>query len=237
MLEVRDIYTYYDTSLILEGVSIDVPRGKVVAVLGRNGAGKTTLVRSIVGVTPPRRGHIRYEGDDLVGRPAHAITSRGIALVPQGRRIFASLSVRENLELGVRAPRQHGLAEWTLDRVYQVFPILNERRDQPGNALSGGEQQMLACARALLANPNLLLMDEPSEGLAPQKVRELGGVMDEIKASGVSVLLVEQKLPFAIRHADHVYVLVKGQVAFSGAPDELMADRIQLERLLGVRPS
>src|SRR5260221_3028802 len=124
MLEVRNIFTYYDTSLILEGVSIDVPRGKVVAVLGRNGAGKTTLVRSIVGVTPPRRGRILYEGDDLVGRPAHAITSRGIALVPQGRRIFASLSVRENLELGVRPARQNGLVEWTLDRAYEVFPIL-----------------------------------------------------------------------------------------------------------------
>jgi branched-chain amino acid transport system ATP-binding protein len=237
MLQVRDIYTYYDTSLILQGVSIDVPRGKVVAVLGRNGVGKTTLVRSIVGITPPRRGRILYEGDDLVGKASHVITARGISLVPQGRRIFPSLSVLENLELGVRPALGQGLAEWTLKRVYEVFPILLERQHQPGGALSGGEQQMLACARALLSNPKLLLMDEPSEGLAPQKVRELGGVMDEVKRSGVSVLLIEQKLPFAIRYSDHVYVLAKGQVAFAGPPERLMANRAQLERLLGVRPS
>jgi len=205
--------------------------------LGRNGVGKTTLVRSIVGITPPRRGQILYEGHDLVGQASHVITSKGISLVPQGRRIFPSLSVRENLELGVRPVLEPGLSEWTLERIYQLFPILLERQHQPGGALSGGEQQMLACARALLGNPKLLLMDEPSEGLAPQRVRELGGVMDEVKRSGVSVLLVEQKLPFAIRYSDHVYVLAKGQVGFAGSPDQLMADRTQLERLLGVRPS
>jgi len=236
-LLVRDIHTYYDTSHILQGVSLDVPAGQIVAMLGRNGAGKTTLVRSIVGVTPPARGSIHYRGVNLAGRPAHFITSRGIALVPQGRRIFASLSVRENLDLGVRPPGDAHARAWTLDRIFGLFPILLERQNQPGITLSGGEQQMLACARALLGNPSLLLMDEPSEGLAPQKVRELGAVMAELKRSGLSVLLIEQKLGFAIRYADHVYVLNRGQIAYDGPPDRLAGDRELLERLLGVAPS
>jgi branched-chain amino acid transport system ATP-binding protein len=234
MLEVRGIHTYYDTSHILQGVTLSVAEGEIVAVLGRNGVGKTTLVRSIVGVTPPRAGQILYRGADLVGQPAHRITGQGIALVPQGRRVFASLSVRENLALGIRQARKGRSLGWTLDRVHQVFPILHERRDQPAIALSGGEQQMLACARALLSNPDLLLMDEPSEGLAPQKVRELAVVMTELKGSGLAVLLVEQKLSFAIRYADRAYVLSKGQIAFEGKPGALVADRSLLESLLGV---
>jgi branched-chain amino acid transport system ATP-binding protein len=237
MLAVRDIHTYYDTSHILQGVSLDVPEGRIVTVLGRNGAGKTTLIRSIVGTTAPRRGEILYRGKNIAGLPPHVITGRGIALVPQGRRIFPSLSVRENLELGIRPATEGRAAAWTLDRVFSFFPILEERRHQPGTTLSGGEQQMLACARALLSNPSLILMDEPSEGLAPQKVRELGIVMDELKRGGFSVLLVEQKLSFAIRHADHVYVLAKGRIAFDGPPDELTARSDLLERLLGVAPS
>jgi branched-chain amino acid transport system ATP-binding protein len=237
MLEIRDVHTYYDTSHILQGVSLSVGDGEIVAVLGRNGVGKTTLMRSIVGVTPPRRGRILYRGADIAGLPPHVITGRSIALVPQGRRIFASLSVRENLVLGIRAPQAGRAAAWTLERVHALFPILRERAGQRGTSLSGGEQQMLACARALLSNPDLLLMDEPSEGLAPQKVRELGGLMDELRRGGLSVLLVEQKLAFAVRYADRVYVMSKGEIAFEGRPDALVADRDLLERLLGVAPS
>ncbi len=237
MLEVRNINTFYDTSHILQGVTLEVGKGEIVAVLGRNGVGKTTLVRSIVGVTPPRSGSILFQGRDLVGLPPHVITGMGIALVPQGRRVFASLSVQENLALGLRQARRGGPRDWTLPRVHAVFPILRERQDQPANALSGGEQQMLACARALLSNPDLLLMDEPSEGLAPQKVRELALVMAELRRSGLAVLLVEQKLSFAIRHADRVFVLSKGQIAFAGTPAELRAEHGLAERLLGVAPS
>jgi branched-chain amino acid transport system ATP-binding protein len=237
VLQVDDIHTYYDTSHILQGVSLEVGEGRIVCVLGRNGVGKTTLIRSIVGTTPPRRGRIAYRGEALTGLPPHIVTRKGIALVPQGRRIFASLTVRENLELGIRRDDGAAGSRWTLGRIFELFPILHERQRQAGTALSGGEQQMLACGRALLSNPSLLLMDEPSEGLAPQKLRELGGVMAELKRSGLSVLLVEQKLSFAIRYADHVYVLAKGQIAFDGPPQTLMDDRALLERLLGVAPS
>jgi branched-chain amino acid transport system ATP-binding protein len=237
VLQVQDIHTYYDTSHILQGVSLEVGEGRIVCVLGRNGVGKTTLIRSIVGTTPPRQGRIFYRGAELTGLPPHIVTRKGIALVPQGRRIFASLTVRENLELGIRRDGSGAASRWTLDRIFEIFPILHERERQAGNALSGGEQQMLACGRALLSNPSLLLMDEPSEGLAPQKLRELGEVMAELKRGGLSVLLVEQKLSFAIRYADHVYALAKGQIAFDGPPQALVGDRALLERLLGVAPS
>lgn len=157
--------------------------------------------------------------------------------MPQGRRIFGSLSVRENLELGVKPAAPGASTSWTIERIYDLFPILKERAEQFGTSLSGGEQQMLAAARALLSNPKLLLMDEPSEGLAPQKVAELGATIDMIKQSGLSVLLVEQKIAFALRFADHVYVLTKGTIGFSGTPAELSGDRALLERLLGVAPS
>jgi branched-chain amino acid transport system ATP-binding protein len=237
MLVVKDIHTYYDTNYILQGVSLAVPAGKTVLVLGRNGVGKTTLIRTIVGTTPPRRGAVLFKDRDIAGLPPHRITSMGIALVPQGRRIFPSLSVRENLDLGVRGAGATQRAAWDLGRIFDLFPILRERQDQPGTTLSGGEQQMLACARALLANPELLLMDEPSEGLAPQKVRELGAVIDEMRQSGLAILLVEQKMTFAIQYADYVYILHKGEIGFEGPPDALLADTGVQERLLGVAPS
>ncbi len=238
MLAVEDIHTYYDTNYILQGVSLTVKAGQTAVVLGRNGAGKTTLIRSIVGVTPARRGAIRFHDRDIARDPPYAITANGIALVPQGRRIFPSLSVRENLELGRRPPvRSQGSAPWTLERIYTLFPILAERQDQAGTTLSGGEQQMLACARALLSNPELLLLDEPSEGLAPQKVRELGQIIEDMRASGLAILLVEQKMTFALRHADYVYILHKGGIGFEGTPAALLADRDTQERLLGVAPS
>jgi branched-chain amino acid transport system ATP-binding protein len=236
MLEVRDTHTYYDTNYILQGVSLTIVAGQTAAVLGRNGVGKTTLIRSILGVAPPRSGEIRFRDRNIAGLAPYRVTAMGIALVPQGRRIFGSLSVRENLELGIRA-RRGGPAQWTLERVYALFPILRERQRQPGTTLSGGEQQMLACARALLSNPDLMLMDEPAEGLAPQKVRELGQVIETMRKDGLAILLVEQKMTFAVRHADYVYVLHKGQVGFAGKPDALLADRDAQERLLGVAPS
>ena len=238
MLEVRDTHVYYDTNYILQGVSLKVAAGQTVAVLGRNGVGKTTLIRSIVGVTPPRRGEVLFRERDIAGLPSYRITAMGIALVPQGRRIFASLSVRENLDLGMReATAAAGRRPWDLARIFALFPILQERQQQPGTTLSGGEQQMLACARALLSNPELLLMDEPTEGLAPQKVQELGRVIEEMRSDGLAILLVEQKLSFAARHADYVYVLNKGQIGFEGRPADLLADRDTQERLLGVAPS
>lgn len=235
MLTVADVHTYYDTDHILQGVSLDVPEGRIVAVLGRNGVGKTTLVRSILGLTPPRSGHITFEGRELAGLLPHRIAQLGIGLVPQGRRIFPSLTVRENLQMGLRHGGRNG--PWTLERLLTIFPILAERRDAFGGTLSGGEQQMLACARALIGNPRLLVMDEPSEGLAPQKVRELGDVITEFRKSGLSVMLVEQKLGFALTCSDHVYVLAKGEIAYDGSPDALRTDRDLLERLLGVAPS
>jgi branched-chain amino acid transport system ATP-binding protein len=236
-LAVRDIQTYYGTGHILQGVSIDVAPGQIATVLGRNGAGKTTLIRSIMGTTAPRAGRIQYGDAQLVGLAPYEIARRGIALVPQGRRIFPALTVREHLDLGRRTSGRASGGAWTLERVFATFPVLAARQKQLGITLSGGEQQMLACARALLANPTLLLMDEPSEGLAPQKVHELGVMMEELKRSGLAVLLVEQKLSFAMKYADHAYVLAKGQIAYDGSPSALMNDRALLEQLLGVAPS
>ena len=237
MLEVLDAHVYYDTNYILQGVSLRVAAGQTVAVLGRNGVGKTTLIRSIVGVNPPRAGKIMFHGRDIAGLPSYKITSMGIALVPQGRRIFPSLSVGENLALGVRVAESNARPAWTMARIFDLFPILKERQDQPGTTLSGGEQQMLACARALVSNPELLLMDEPTEGLAPQKVHELGATIEQMRQSGLAILLVEQKLTFAAQHADYVYVLNKGVIGFEGAPAALLNDPGAQERLLGVAPS
>jgi branched-chain amino acid transport system ATP-binding protein len=229
MLDVEAVHTYYGESHILHGVSLAVRRGEAVALLGRNGVGKTTLIRSIVGFTPPRAGAVRLDGAPIHALPPHRIARRGIGLVPQGRRIFAPLSVVENLQLGAR--RAGG---WTAERVYEVFPRLRERRLQGGGTLSGGEQQMLAVARALMTNPRLLLLDEPSEGLAPMIVREIGRVLVRLKSEGLSILLVEQNVPLALRVADRVYVMSKGQIVYQGAPAELEADEDVKRRFLGV---
>jgi branched-chain amino acid transport system ATP-binding protein len=235
MLSVDGLHTYYDTDHILQGVSLNVPEGSIVTVLGRNGVGKTTLIRSIFGLTPPRSGRVTFDGHEIAGLSPHRIAQLGLGLVPQGRRIFPSLTVHENLLMGRRNAGRPG--PWTLERLLEIFPILDERRDALGGTLSGGEQQMLACARALIGNPRLLLMDEPSEGLAPQKVRELGDVIGEFRKSGLSVLLVEQKLGFALTCSDHVYVLARGEIAYDGSPGALSADRTLLESLLGVATS
>jgi branched-chain amino acid transport system ATP-binding protein len=229
VLELSDVHTYYGESHILQGVSLDDGAGQVVAILGRNGAGKTTLVRTTIAFTPARRGTVRFKGDDITRWPSYRAVERGMALVPQGRRVFPSLSVTENLEV---ARRDGG--SWTLVRVLDLFPRLRERGPNRANKLSGGEQQMLAIGRALMTNPDLLLMDEPTEGLAPLIVREVGRVIAELKREGLSILLVEQNLPLALSVADTVHVLSRGQIVHSGTPAALMANEDVKSRYLGV---
>ena len=229
VLAVADLHTYYGDSHVLQGVSLGVAPGEIVALLGRNGMGKTTLIRSIVGFTPPRRGRVSFRGDDITAWPPFRRIARGMALVPQGRRIFASLSVRENLDVA-----RAGQGRWNLARVYELFPRLRERAANRANKLSGGEQQMLAIGRALMSNPELLLMDEPTEGLAPLLVREVGRVIAELKRSGLSILLVEQNLALALSVADRVHVLSRGQIVHTGTPAELMTNDDVKTRYLGV---
>ena len=228
MLHVEAIQTYYGDSHILQGVSVRVGAGEAVALLGRNGAGKTTLIRSIAGFTPPRDGRVVLDGEPVQAWPAHRIARRGLALVPQGRRIFSPLTVQENLTLGARA------GEWTLERVYALFPRLGERAWQAGGTLSGGEQQMLAIGRALLTNGRMLVLDEPSEGLAPIVVREIGRIVSGLKGDRLSILLVEQNYHLALRIADRVYVMNKGQIVWEGTPTGLEADEDVKRRYLGV---
>jgi branched-chain amino acid transport system ATP-binding protein len=228
-LEVEGVHTYYGESHVLQGISLRVDPGEVLAILGRNGMGKTTLVRTIVGFTPPREGRVLYEGTEITRLPPFRMVALGMALVPQGRRVFPSLSVRENLDVARR-----GEGRWNLEQVYALFPRLRERSDNRANKLSGGEQQMLAIGRALMSNPDLLLMDEPTEGLAPLLVREVGRVIGELKRSGLSILLVEQNLALALSVADRVHVLSRGQIVHSGTPDDLMTNEDVKTRYLGV---
>ncbi len=228
MLQVEDIHTYYGDSHILQGVSLNVNSGELVCLVGRNGAGKTTTIRSIIGFNKPRAGHIMFENKDVTGLPPYRIAGLGIGLVPQGRRIFPDLSVQENLLFA------HRKGPWNLNKVYQVFPRLKERQKNRGDQLSGGEQQMLAIARALLMNPALMLMDEPSEGLAPLIVREIGRIIKEVKPEGLSVLLVEQNLALGLSVADRCYVLNKGHIVYESSPDELRQNDQVKHQYLGV---
>jgi len=236
VLSVDDIHTYYGDSYVLQGVSLDVPLGAVTALLGRNGMGKTTLIRSVVGFARPRRGRVMFGGRDITRAPSHEIARLGIGLVPQGRRIFPSLTVHENLTVAARDANgaAGAAAAWPIERVLELFPRLGERAGHRGNMLSGGEQQMLAIGRALMTNPRLLLMDEPSEGLAPLLVRNLGDAIVRLREEGLSILLVEQNLPMALRVAGDVYVLSKGRVVYHGAPADLAADPNVTHRYLGV---
>ena len=228
ILALAGVDTYYGDSHILQGVTLEVEPASITCLLGRNGAGKTTAVRTVMGFTPPRAGRIAFRGRDITAAPPHRVARAGVALVPQGRGIFPDLTVRQQLTL---APRPGG---WSLDRVYERFPALAERADQPGELLSGGEQQMLAIGRALRQGPQLLLMDEPTEGLAPLFVARVREILEEVRRDGLSVLLVEQNLALALAVADRIYVLNKGRVVFAGPPDGLTAAADIREQYLGV---
>ncbi|PYN96903.1 MAG: ABC transporter ATP-binding protein [Candidatus Rokuibacteriota bacterium] len=244
MLAIEDIHTYYGDSYVLQGLSLRVASGTIVALLGRNGMGKTTLIRSVAGLTPPRRGRITFRGSDVVGLPPYRIAQLGIALVPQGRRTFPSLTVRENLQMpqstlaglsGRTGPGGRGRAErWSLSEVVREFPQIGDRLGQRARNLSGGEQQMLAIGRALMANPDLILMDEPSEGLAPVIVQQLGAIMRRLRSQGHSILLVEQNVGLAMEVADYVYVIATGRVTCAGTPAELDAQPDLMARHLGI---
>jgi branched-chain amino acid transport system ATP-binding protein len=229
VLEVEDIHTYYGASHVLQGISLRVDEGEVLTILGRNGMGKTTLIRSIIGFSPPRRGAVRFRGADITRWPSYRMVAAGMALVPQGRRVFPSLSVRENLEVAAG-----GRGRWDLARVTDLFPRLGERAGNRAGKLSGGEQQMLAIGRALMTNPTLLLLDEPTEGLAPLMVREVARVLGELRREGLSLLLVEQNLPLALSVADRALILSRGQIVYSGTPAELAANDDVKSRYLGV---
>lgn len=231
MLKISDIHTYYGDSYVLQGISLEVPKGNVVALLGRNGVGKTTLVRSIVGFTPARRGQILFNNKDITHLPAYKIVRLQIGLVPQGRRIFPSLTVKENLAIASRGSGAHA---WDSEKIFALFPRLKERDHHQGNELSGGEQQMLAIARALISNPLFLLMDEPTEGLAPVLVREVGDVILRLKEGGLSIFLVEQNLSFAKKFADYTHVMSKGKIVYSSTPTELWENQEVKEHYLGV---
>ena len=238
MLKLTDVHTYYGHSHVLQGVTLHVDKGTVTAVLGRNGVGKTTLCRSIVGLTPARSGSVIFNGEEITRLPPHRIFDRGISLVPQGRRIFASLTVLENLAIAVRAARQgEKAAGWDLEKVFSVFPRLSERSKNRGNELSGGEQQMLAIARALVARPSVLIMDEPTEGLAPMLIAEVAGVIRRLRDEGTSILLAEQNAAFATKVADYVHILSKGKVVHSTDPVALWENEEIKTQFLGVPPT
>jgi branched-chain amino acid transport system ATP-binding protein len=240
LLTVRDIHTYYGDSYVLQGISLQVSPGQIVSLLGRNGMGKTTLIRSISGLTPPRRGDILFKERSLSGLPPYEIGQLGISLVPQGRRIFPSLTVRENLLVptsaltGRKAKGTQARKNWDLESVLREFPRLAERTNQFAGSLSGGEQQMLAIGRALMANPDLILMDEPSEGLSPMLVLQIEKIMKSLREQGHAVLLVEQNFALALSVADEIHILTSGKIVYHGSPKELIGEREILDRQLGI---
>ncbi|HEY3224285.1 MAG TPA: ABC transporter ATP-binding protein [Pseudolabrys sp.] len=231
ILEVHDIHTYYGDAHVLHGLSLELQQGQILGLLGRNGVGKTTLVNSIVGFNPPRRGRIVFKGNEITQSPSFETVRGGMGLVPQGRRVFPTLSVEENLLVAERSPDRHG---WNLQRVYKLFPRLHERGNQHAKTLSGGEQQMLAIARALMTNPDCLIMDEPSEGLAPIIIQSLWDAISTLKKEGLSILLVEQNAHLALKLVDYVHVMSKGQVVYSAKPEELRANDEIKSSYLGI---
>jgi branched-chain amino acid transport system ATP-binding protein len=227
-LTAEGLHTFYGKSHILHGVGLEVADGKITALLGRNGAGKTTTLRSLMGLTPAREGRVTMFGADTTRWPTFRIAASGIGYVPEGRRIFANLSVDENLKVPLQRP-----GPWTSERIYRLFPRLAERRQNRGRQLSGGEQEMLSIGRALLLNPRLLILDEPSQGLAPLVVREVFRVIAQMRQDGIAVLLVEQNARMSLEIADHAYVLDGGSIVYSGPAQELAADAARVQALAG----
>jgi branched-chain amino acid transport system ATP-binding protein len=231
MLSVQDIHTYYGDSYVLQGLSLELRQGEILGVLGRNGVGKTTLVNSLLGFNPPRRGKIVFKGLDITHTASFATVRLGLGLVPQGRRVFPSLSVEENLTVAARRDGGHG---WDLQRVYALFPRLAERRRQRARTLSGGEQQMLAIGRGLMTNPECLIMDEPSEGLAPIIIQQVWEIIAKLRDEGLSILLVEQNVALALKLVDYVHVISKGRIVYASDPRELWANEEVKSRYLGI---
>ncbi|MGQ0749406.1 MAG: ABC transporter ATP-binding protein [Betaproteobacteria bacterium] len=231
ILEIDDIHTYYGDAYVLQGLSLRLEQGQILGLLGRNGVGKTTLVNSVVGFNPPRRGRVHFKGEDITGASSFETVRRGMGLVPQGRRVFPSLSVEENLLVAERGNGRHG---WRLDSVYALFPRLEERRRQRARTLSGGEQQMLAIGRGLMTNPDCLIMDEPSEGLAPIIIQGVWDAIRKLKAAGLSILLVEQNAALALKLVDYVHVMSKGRIVYSADPATLWANEEVKASYLGI---
>lgn len=227
-LTAEGLNTYYGKSHILHDVGLSVAEGRITTLLGRNGAGKTTTLRSLVGLTPPRSGRVSLFGQDITGQPPYRIAASGVGYVPEGRRVFANLTVDENLRVPIERP-----GPYTLERVYQLFPRLGERKQNLGRQLSGGEQEMLSIGRALLLNPRLLILDEPSQGLAPLIVKEVFRIVARMREEGISVLLVEQNVRMSLEISDHAYVLENGQMVYSGPAAELRADESRIQALAG----
>lgn len=233
LLEVRDVDAFYGISNILFKVSLEVDEGETVCLLGRNGVGKTTTLRCIMNLTPPRSGSIKFLGQDIAGRRPFEVARLGLGFVPEDREIFPDLTVRENLEMGIKRHTKNK-GTWTLERVYGLFPILKERENQEGGTLSGGEQQMLTIARTLMGNPRLLLLDEPTEGLAPLVVKAIGEQVLLLKEEGITIILAEQNAAFSLKLSDRAYILEKGAVCWSGDTSLLKENPKILERFLGV---
>lgn len=234
MLELKDVHTYYGNSHILQGISFSVAQGKCYVMLGRNGAGKTTTINTISGLAPSRSGSIVFQEEAIQSLPSWKISRLGIGFVPQGRRIFPSLTIRENLTMSARENLKSGGKAWDLQAVYDLFPILKEREKNMGNQLSGGQQQMLAIGRALMTNPELVLMDEPSEGLAPIIIEQIGDIVIRLKQTGLSILMVEQNIALACRVADKILIMNKGRIVCELDPDELLANKEIQHQYLGV---
>ena len=221
MLEVKDLHAYYGRSHILQGVNLQVGNGEIVSLLGRNGVGRSTACKTIMGLVPPE-GTITYQGEIISGLKPHAIARKGIGFVPEDRWIFPGLTVLQNLQLGSKSRTPKG--RWSIDDVFELFPKLGERSNVQGGLISGGEQQMLTICRTLMGDPNFIMIDEPTEGLAPKMVEQVGRLIEEIAQRGISVLLVEQKLNIALKISQRLYIMGHGQIVFEGSPDDLKAD-------------
>jgi branched-chain amino acid transport system ATP-binding protein len=231
MLEVKDLHAYYGKSHILHGVHLNVQQGEIVSLLGRNGAGRSTSIKAILGQVD-KTGSVRFQGREISGLKTHLIVRRGLGYVPESRDIFPGLTVRQNLQLGMKTSRQDG--RWSMNDMFELFPVLRERADAPAGVMSGGEQQMLTLCRTLMGDPELVMIDEPTEGLAPMIVALMARLFDEMKSRGVSILLVEQKLTIALKISQRVYVMGHGQIVFEGTPDDLRANEVVRKEWLEV---